>query len=49
MTPDSDFFELGGNSLAAAKLVSALRERFPAVAVADVYDHRRLGDLAAAP
>jgi non-ribosomal peptide synthetase-like protein len=44
---DSDFFELGGSSLAAAKLASALRSRFPAVAVADVYNHRRLGDLAA--
>jgi len=44
---DSDFFELGGNSLAVAKLVSILRSRFPAVAVADVYAHRRLGELAA--
>ncbi len=43
--PDSDFFELGGSSLAAAKLTSALRERFPAVAVADVYNHRRLEEL----
>ena len=47
ITPDSDFFELGGSSLAAAKLTSALRERFPAVAVADVYNHRRLGQLSA--
>ena len=47
LTVDSDFFELGGSSLAAAKLTSTLRERFPAVAVADVYTHRRLGDLAA--
>jgi non-ribosomal peptide synthetase-like protein len=44
---ESDFFELGGGSLAAAKLVSALRERFPTVAVADVYNHRRLGELSA--
>jgi non-ribosomal peptide synthetase-like protein len=44
---DSDFFELGGSSLAAAKLVSQLRKRFPAAAVADVYNHRRLGELAA--
>jgi non-ribosomal peptide synthetase-like protein len=42
----SDFFELGGSSLAVAKLVSALRDRFPSVAVADVYRHRRLGELA---
>ncbi|MHB8491210.1 MAG: non-ribosomal peptide synthetase, partial [Solirubrobacteraceae bacterium] len=46
-TPDSDFFALGGSSLAAAKLVSVLRERFPAVAVSDVYNHRGLRDLAA--
>jgi non-ribosomal peptide synthetase-like protein len=39
---DSDFFELGGSSVAAAKLVSVLRADFPAVAVADVYHHRRL-------
>jgi len=43
---ESDFFELGGSSLAAAKLVSRLRRRYPAVAVADVYNHRRLGELA---
>ncbi len=45
IAPDSDFFALGGSSLAAAKLASALRERFPAVAVADIYNHRRLGEL----
>ena len=45
LTVDSDFFELGGSSLAAAKLTSTVRERFPAVAVADVYNHRRLGEL----
>jgi non-ribosomal peptide synthetase-like protein len=47
LAPDDDFFELGGSSLAAAKLVSALRERFPTAAVADVYRHRRLADLSA--
>ncbi len=47
MTLESDFFELGGSSLAAAKLVSVMRTRFPSVAVADVYAHRRLGELAA--
>jgi len=46
ITRDSDFFELGGTSLAVAKLVSALRGRFPTMAVADVYKHRRLGELA---
>nr|WP_202881546.1 Pls/PosA family non-ribosomal peptide synthetase [Pedococcus badiiscoriae] len=44
--PDEDFFDVGGGSLAAAHLVSRLRERFPEVTVADVYDAPRLGDLA---
>ncbi|WP_281170274.1 Pls/PosA family non-ribosomal peptide synthetase [Amycolatopsis nigrescens] len=35
--PEDDFFDLGGTSLAVAKLVSILRERYPGVAVADVY------------
>ncbi len=42
-----DFFDLGGGSLMAAELVSKLRARFPEVAVADVYLHPRLADLAA--
>ncbi len=44
---DSDFFALGGSSLAAAKLTSELRTRYPALGVADIYNHRRLGELAA--
>ena len=47
MTAETNFFELGGSSLAAAKLVSALRARFAAVAVADVYNYPSLGELAA--
>jgi non-ribosomal peptide synthetase-like protein len=43
---DSDFFALGGTSLAAAKLVSVLRAEHPAIAVADVYNHRTLRELA---
>ncbi|MDM7491020.1 amino acid adenylation domain-containing protein [Rhodococcus sp. GXMU-t2271] len=43
---DDDFFELGGGSLAAAQLVTALRERYPAMTVAELYDHPRLGSLA---
>ena len=43
-----DFFDLGGGSLTAAQLVARLRERFPEVTVADVYEHPRLADLAAA-
>ncbi|MFD5076166.1 Pls/PosA family non-ribosomal peptide synthetase [Streptomyces sp. NPDC058371] len=34
-----DFFDLGGTSLAAARLVSALRERFPEISVSDLYLH----------
>ncbi|WP_406830617.1 Pls/PosA family non-ribosomal peptide synthetase [Pedococcus sp. KACC 23699] len=45
--PDEDFFDVGGGSLAAAHLVSRLRERFPEVTVADVYDAPRLGAMAA--
>ncbi|MDA0180032.1 amino acid adenylation domain-containing protein [Solirubrobacter phytolaccae] len=44
--PDSDFFALGGTSLAAAKLISVLRVGHPAVAVADVYEHRTLSAFA---
>ena len=47
ITPESDFFGLGGSSLAAAKLASSLRERFPAAAVADIYNHPRLRELSA--
>src|SRR5699024_10424139 len=43
---DADFFTLGGTSLAAATLVGRIRERFPTVAVRDLYDHPRLGSLA---
>ncbi|WP_439651087.1 Pls/PosA family non-ribosomal peptide synthetase [Nocardia panacis] len=45
--PDVDFFDMGGGSLAAAQLVAALRERYPTIAVADLYDHPRLGALVA--
>ncbi|WP_280274304.1 Pls/PosA family non-ribosomal peptide synthetase [Nocardia wallacei] len=44
--PDADFFDLGGGSLAAAQLVTALRARFSQITVADLYDHPRLGALA---
>jgi non-ribosomal peptide synthetase-like protein len=47
ISAETDFFASGGSSLAAAKLTSALRERFPSVAVSDVYEYRRLGALAA--
>lgn len=45
---NADFFSLGGTSLAAATLVGRIRERYPTVAVRDLYDHPRLGSLAEA-
>lgn len=44
--PEADFFACGGGSLSAAQLVVALRQRYPMVTVADLYDHPRLGSLA---
>ncbi|MCB5909097.1 Pls/PosA family non-ribosomal peptide synthetase [Streptomyces pinistramenti] len=46
VTADGDFFALGGTSLAAARLVTALRERCPQVSVADIYERPRLDALA---
>jgi non-ribosomal peptide synthetase-like protein len=47
IAPESDLFELGASSTVVAKLVSTLRERFPALAVADVYEYRTVETLAA--
>ncbi len=44
---DADFFLHGGGSLAAARLVSLIRARYPIITVADIYAHPRLGALAA--
>ncbi|WEO79370.1 amino acid adenylation domain-containing protein [Cryobacterium sp. SO2] len=44
---DSDFFAYGGGSLSAAQFVSAIRERYPDTRVSDIYDHPRIGALAA--
>ena len=44
--PEADFFALGGGSLSAAQLVAALRQRYPQLTVAELYDHPRLGSLA---
>ncbi|MFF4158787.1 Pls/PosA family non-ribosomal peptide synthetase [Streptomyces sp. NPDC001678] len=43
----SDFVSLGGTSLAAAKMASALREHYPGVSVAALYRHPVLRDMAA--
>lgn len=45
--PGADFFTLGGSSLGAAQLVSALRPHHPSAAVGDLYEHPTLRDLAA--
>lgn len=42
---DADFFGYGGSSLSAARLVSALRVRYPTITVADVYARPRIGAL----
>ena len=42
----ADFFALGGTSLAAAQLVTALRRTHPGVSVADIYQHPVLRQLA---
>ena len=44
----TDFFDLGGGSLAAAQLVSRIRTRVPEFAVADIYDVPRLAAMAKA-
>lgn len=41
------FFALGGGSLAAARLVSLVRKRFPTVSVPDVYQRPDLPEMAA--
>jgi non-ribosomal peptide synthetase-like protein len=43
---DDDFFALGGGSLSAAQLVSAIRVRYPRTLVSDIYDYPRIGSLA---
>ncbi|MGW9113244.1 Pls/PosA family non-ribosomal peptide synthetase [Microbacterium sp. NPDC055683] len=45
---DADFFDLGGGSLAAAQLVTLIRETAPEFTVADVYGHPRLAAMAEA-
>jgi non-ribosomal peptide synthetase-like protein len=45
--PKADFFTHGGGSLTAAQLVARIRTRHPQVSVADIYQHPKLGQLAA--
>jgi non-ribosomal peptide synthetase-like protein len=44
---DDDFFASGGTSLGAARLVSLVRQRYPGVSVADLYQRPTVGALAA--
>ena len=44
--PASNFFDLGGGSLAAAQLVALIREADPEFTVAEIYAHPRLGAMA---
>jgi non-ribosomal peptide synthetase-like protein len=44
--PSADFFESGGGSLAAARLVSLVRGEYPTVSVSDVYHRPTLAALA---
>ncbi|MEV0901156.1 Pls/PosA family non-ribosomal peptide synthetase [Actinoplanes sp. NPDC049802] len=43
----ADFFSNGGSSLNAAQLVAWIRQTYPRVSVADVYQNPRLADMAA--
>ena len=46
LTPDSDFFALGGGSVAVAQLVTAVRERHPELEFAQVYANPTLSGMA---
>ena len=48
-SPKDDFFDFGGGSLTAAQVVSRIRERFPEVAVGDVYAHPTIAAFADCP
>lgn len=47
LTPDSDFFDLGGSSVAIARLVTDLRRSHPSTDIAQLYDNRTLEEMAA--
>lgn len=42
LNPKSDFFELGGGSVALARLVTALRENYPGAEIGALYEHTTL-------
>ncbi|KAE8361675.1 hypothetical protein BDV27DRAFT_160481 [Aspergillus caelatus] len=43
---NTNFFDIGGTSLAAAQLVSLLRQRCPGFSVVDIYQHPTLFEMA---
>lgn len=47
-SPKDDFFDFGGGSLTAAQVVSRLRERYPEIAVGDLYANPTVATLATA-
>ncbi len=46
LTPDSDFFDMGGSSVAIARLASTLRREYPGANIAELYSHRTLESMA---
>ncbi|MEJ5998247.1 Pls/PosA family non-ribosomal peptide synthetase [Corynebacterium sp. H130] len=45
LNPASNFFELGGGSVAIARLVTALREQYPGADIAALYAHPTLQEM----
>ncbi|KAJ2968747.1 hypothetical protein NQ176_g9029 [Zarea fungicola] len=45
ISPESNFFELGGTSLAAAQIVSQLRQHCHMLSIVDVYENPTLGAM----
>ena len=47
LSPDADFFDLGGSSVAIARLVTELRTRYPGADISALYDNRTLAQMSA--
>ena len=45
LTPESNFFDMGGSSVAVAKLAVSLRETHPTVEIGGLYDNQTLGAM----
>ncbi len=45
LAPDSDFFDMGGSSVAIAKLATDLRQDYPGANIAELYLHRTLESM----